>query len=67
MSAPTYPHIAVSLIGADGNAFAIIGNVIRELRRAGISSDEIAAFQTEATSGDYDHLLRTVMATVDIA
>ena len=63
---PKYPHITVELIGADGNAFAILGKVQRELKRAGVSSEEVKAFFTEATSGDYDHLLGTAMKWVDV-
>lgn len=45
------------LLGIDGNAFSIIGNVKRALRRNGASSEYIEAYVKEATSGDYDHLL----------
>jgi hypothetical protein len=31
-----------------------------------VDADELAAFTTEATSGDYDHLLQTVMRWVDV-
>ena len=61
-----YPNIKVKLIGRDGNAFAILGAVIRELRRNGVSQDEINAFEEEATSGDYDNLLGTCMQWVDV-
>lgn len=63
---PKYPSVRVKLLGGDGNAFAILGAVRRELTRAGVSSEERAAFTTEATSGDYDHLLRTCMRWVDV-
>ena len=32
---------------------------------AGLGKDERDEFMAEATSGDYDHLLRTVIETVD--
>jgi hypothetical protein len=60
-----YPDVRVQLTGEDGNAFAILGRVRQALRRGGVSKEEIAAFTAEATSGDYDHLLRTVMEWVD--
>jgi len=60
-----YP-IKVKLIGRDGNAFAILGAVIRELRKNGVSQDEIDSFEEEATSGDYDNLLGTCMQWVDV-
>lgn len=55
-----YPEVNVPLVGEDGNAFSILGRVKRIMRRAGIE-DEWEEFHTEATSGDYDHLLMTVM------
>ncbi len=55
------PRVDVELIGRDGNAMAIIGRCEKAMRRAGWSQEEISAFRTEATSGDYDHVLQTVM------
>ena len=52
------------LVGADGNAFAIMGRVSEALRRAG-QGDKVKEFQKKATSGDYDNLLRTAMEYVD--
>jgi hypothetical protein len=60
MSAPKYPHINIPLVGEDGNAFSILGRVQRIMKRNGLN-DEIENFRTEATSGDYDNLLLTVM------
>ena len=55
------PHRPVlTLIGQDGNAFSILGKARRALLLAG-RGDEWAAFETEATAADYDHLLATVM------
>lgn len=51
----------IQLIGEDGNAFAILGRCQKAARKAGWSKDAIEAFMEEAKSGDYDHLLRTVM------
>lgn len=50
----------------DGNAFAILGTVKRAMRRGKIDPEIIKEFMKEATSGDYDHLLRTVMDYVDL-
>ena len=52
----------VELVGIGGNAFSIIGTVQRELQRAGNSSDIIEAFQKEAMSGDYEHVIATAVA-----
>ena len=60
-----YPEISVQLAGLDGNSFAILGRVCRALRRAEIADAEVANFLSEATVGDYDHLLQVVMKTVD--
>ena len=51
----------VRLAGEDGNAFAILGRVRRAMRVAGWPKDAIDRFLAEATSGDYDHLLQTVI------
>jgi hypothetical protein len=59
-----YPDVKVKLVGNDGNAFAILGRVIRAMRKADIGDAEIKAFQNEATSGDYDNLLATCMRWV---
>jgi len=56
----------VRLIGTDGNAFAVLGHVQRALREAGWTQENIEAFRAEATSGDYDHLLGTVMRHLDV-
>jgi hypothetical protein len=56
----------VKLIGEDGNAFAIIGRCRRAAKKAGWTEEQIERFTTEATSGDYDHLLQTVMEYFDV-
>jgi len=55
----------VQLVGADGNAFAIMGKVARALRQAG-RPDLVKPYMDEAMSGDYDHLLRITMKYVDV-
>ena len=56
---PKYPDITLQLTGKDGNAFNILGICLQAMRRAGLSQEERDAFQAEATSGNYDHLLAT--------
>lgn len=58
---PKHPEIQVQLVGEDGNAFAIIGRCLSAMKRAKLSQSEIDQFRTEATSGDYDHLLQTAI------
>ena len=70
---PKYP-VRVKMIGEDGNAFAILGRVNRALRKHLSASehdlveidDELSSFKEEATSGDYDNLLRVCMAWVEV-
>lgn len=61
-----YPDIVVRLTGIDGNAFSVMGAVAREMKRAGLSDQEIADWRAEAMSGDYDHLLQSAMKTVNV-
>lgn len=63
---PKYPHVRVKLIGENGNALNLIGIVKRALRKAQVPLEDIQAFQTEALSGDYDHVLQTIMQTVEV-
>jgi hypothetical protein len=63
---PKYPDIEVELVGQDGNAFAILGAVQKALKRNGVPKEEIDQFFKEATSGDYDNLLRVAMDWVDV-
>jgi hypothetical protein len=58
--APTAERPFLKLVGEDGNAFNILAKARRALRDAG-RGDEWATFEAEATSGDYDHLLVTIM------
>ena len=48
---------AFTLVGVDGNAYAVMGYVQRAMRAANISSDEQAAYLEDAMSSDYNHLL----------
>lgn len=61
-----YPHVEVQLTGNDGNAFAIVGNVSKAMRRAGVEKAEIDRYVAESMSGDYDHLLQTAMSWVSV-
>jgi hypothetical protein len=57
---PKYPNINIPLVGEDGNAFSILGRVSRIMKQNKIHH-EWDEFHKEATSGDYDKLLLTVM------
>ncbi len=54
----------VKLTGEDGNAFAILGRVTKALRQAG-QGDKVKEMTDKAMSGDYNHLLSTVMEYVE--
>jgi len=64
MAEPIYGDVEVKLVGEDGNAFAIIGRVMKALRRAG-HPEGAKDFEEEATSGDYNNLLCTAMKYVE--
>jgi hypothetical protein len=64
---PRYPAVRVQISGQDGNALMVIGSIQAALRKAGVTSAERSAFATEATSGDYNHVLRTAMAWVTVS
>jgi hypothetical protein len=62
---PKY-EIEVPLVGEDGNAYAIMGRVMRALEDAGVSKEEIDQYYAESTSGDYDNLLRVAVDWVQV-
>ena len=66
MSEVKYPEIEVTLVGQDGNAFAIMGAVQRNLKRAGVPQAEIDQYLEESMSGDYANLLATACRWVTV-
>ena len=62
-----YPNVKVKLTGQDGNAFMILGLTARAMRKAGLTSDQVKEYQTEAMAGDYDHLLATTTQYVTVS
>lgn len=53
--------VQFDIANSDDNAFALIGGWKRAARREGWSEDDIEAVLAEAMSGDYDHLVQTIM------
>lgn len=49
-----------SLVGCDGNAFALMGHFRKLARKEGWSKDEINLVIDEAMSGEYNHLIATL-------
>jgi hypothetical protein len=62
-----YPEIKVKLVGTDGNAYAIMGNVQKALRRAGVSKEQIDLYLKESMSGDYDNVIATACRWVSVS
>lgn len=58
-------NIKVKLVGANGNAFNIMALVTKALKKNG-RKDLVDAYINEATSGDYDELLRVTMEYVEV-
>ena len=54
-------RVCMNLVGLDGNAFALMGAFSKEAKRQGWDSDEIQMVIDECKTGDYDHLLFTLM------
>ena len=64
---PIHQEVKLNLNGVDGNAFSILGAMHKVLRKAKVPQADIDAITKEATDGDYDHLLQTVMLAVDVS
>ena len=56
--------ITLELLDVDGNAFAILGAFRKQARREKWTDEEISEVIKEAQSGDYDHLLHTIIKYV---
>ena len=53
----------LKLLGEDGNAFVLLGKARRVALQNNMDWDKI---KKEATSGDYDNLLRTMMKYFEV-
>lgn len=53
--------VDLELVGLDGNAYALLGAFRRQAKKEGWTKEEIDAVTDEATSGDYDNLLRVLV------
>lgn len=54
--------VKINLVGLNGNAFSLIGTWSEEAKKQGFDEDQIKEVVNDATSRDYDHLLRTLIA-----
>ena len=55
-------RVTMNLVGLDGNAFSLMGAFQKNARSQGWTQEEIEKVLDECTSGDYNHLLRVLMA-----
>ena len=62
-----FPHIEVQLTGNDGNAFSIMGQVTKAMRRGGCTKQQCDEYMEQAMSGDYNNLLMVSMDTVSVS
>lgn len=53
--------VKLELVGLDGNAFFLMGAFRKQARREGWTTEEIQSVIDECTSGDYNHLICTLM------
>ena len=60
-----YDEPKYTLVGCDGNAFAVMGYVANAMKKEGKSQSEIRAYRTDAMSSDYDNLLAVSMEVLD--
>lgn len=60
-----YDEPKYTLVGCDGNAFAVMGYVTNAMKKEGKTQAEIRAYRTDAMSGDYNNLLAVSMEVLD--
>jgi hypothetical protein len=65
MDQPIFEGVKFDLANTDANVFNLIGIASGKARKAKIPPEKIKEFQTEAMSGDYDHVIQTIMRYFD--
>lgn len=61
----TQKKVKLELIGLDGNAFALMGAFQKQARREKWTQTEIDEVLKECRSGDYNHLLSTLISVCE--
>ncbi len=61
MGRPPHKKVKLNLIGLDGNAFSVMGAWKKQARKEGWTQEEIDFVLKDAMSGEYNHLLATIM------
>jgi hypothetical protein len=56
----------VKFVGANGNAFNLLGLCYAAAKKAGWSAEEWTEVKKQMMSGDYDHLLQTAMKHFEV-
>lgn len=54
-----------TLLGVDGNAYAILGYTERQLKRASWPKEDIKQVMDAASSGDYNNVIATCMSVLE--
>lgn len=54
------------LVGTDGNVFAIVGNVVKTLKKAGLKEQANEFTERAFNSKGYDEVLRLTMEYVEV-
>jgi hypothetical protein len=57
----TTKKVKLQLVGLDGNAFSLMGAFSRQAKKENWTQEEIKEVLDECKSGDYDHLLETLV------
>jgi len=55
----------LKILGTDGNAFSVLAIFQKQAQNENWTEEEIKTVLDEAMSGDYDHLLLTLMKHTD--
>lgn len=54
-----------SLVGVNGNAFAVMGYVTKAMKETGKSKEEIDAYRKKAMDSDYNNLISVSIDEID--
>ncbi len=59
-------QVKIDLKGPEGNAFAILNKVLKEMEKGGVSKECINRYRREALLGSYENLLKVTREFVDL-
>jgi len=58
-------RVNLSLVGLNGNAFNLMGQFRKQAQKEGWTKEEIDEVLNECMSGDYNHLIATLLSYCD--